>query len=516
MTDKLIPLKIAGVGYSLPETVITNDDLTKLYETSDEWIYTRTGIKERRVVSGEQNAVDLGLEASQKALEKANMSPDEIDLIIAASSAPPDLYPAIACHIHERLGIKKQIPAFDITAACSGLIYAMSIAKAYISSGMYKNILLVATDNNSRLVDWTDRGTSILFGDGAGAMVLTPSDDGLDDIIAIDITADGNFGHLIELPFDGKNCPLVEPNEKREAVIKMNGRGVYTFVAKVQLINGGDYGYATVTENTTRPTYGNALGRFIYISGTQVAKDYNTVLNGGKIYYLHFGYYKNASISFGDDKFTINSINITTNDSELYHTEIETNLDGQAITQVPFGKYKVTELVAPEGYWLNEEPITIEFKQDGVKEFNIPNERKGKVVVHHYIKGTTTKLAEDEVIEGKNGEKYISLPQISLEKYELEKDENGEYIIPSNAVGTYTSEDIVVTYYYVKKSIPLVVKHYIEGTEMSVPLADGSLAEDEIYSGQEGEDNLKTKVDESSSASKDERKQYLQSLGGQY
>ncbi len=154
-------------------------------------------------------------------------------MIIAASSAPPDLYPAIACHIHERLGIKKQIPAFDITAACSGLIYAMSIAKAYISSGMYKNILLVATDNNSRLVDWTDRGTSILFGDGAGAMVLTPSDDGLDDIIAIDITADGNFGHLIELPFDGKNCPLVEPNEKREAVIKMNGRGVYTFVAKV-------------------------------------------------------------------------------------------------------------------------------------------------------------------------------------------------------------------------------------------------------------------------------------------
>ena len=214
MTDKLIPVKIAGVGYSLPETVVTNDDLTKLYETSDEWIYTRTGIKERRVVSGEQNAIDLGLDASKKALEKAKMNHDDIDLIIAASSAPPDLYPAIACHIHEKLEIKKQIPAFDITAACSGLIYAMSIAKAYIASGMYKNILLVATDNNSRLVDWTDRGTSILFGDGAGAMVVTPSDDGIDDIIAIDITADGNFGHLIELPFDGQNCPLVEPNEK--------------------------------------------------------------------------------------------------------------------------------------------------------------------------------------------------------------------------------------------------------------------------------------------------------------
>ena len=203
MTDKLIPLRIAGVGYSLPETVITNDDLTKLYETSDEWIYTRTGIKERRVVSGEQNAIDLGFEAAQRALEKAKMSPDDIDLIVAASSAPPDLYPAIACHIHQRLGIKAQIPAFDITAACSGLIYGLSIARAYVASGMYKNILIVATDNNSRLVNWEDRSTSILFGDGAGAMVVTQAEDGIDDIIAIDIKADGNYGNLIELSFDG-------------------------------------------------------------------------------------------------------------------------------------------------------------------------------------------------------------------------------------------------------------------------------------------------------------------------
>ncbi len=111
MTDKLIPLKIAGVGYSLPETVITNDDLTKLYETSDEWIYSRTGIKERRVVSGEQNAIDLGFEAAQRAIEKSGIDVQNIDLILAASSAPPDLYPAIACHIHQRLGIQKQIPA---------------------------------------------------------------------------------------------------------------------------------------------------------------------------------------------------------------------------------------------------------------------------------------------------------------------------------------------------------------------------------------------------------------------
>lgn len=233
MTDKLIPLRIAGVGYALPEKVITNDDLTQLYETSDEWIYSRTGIKERRVVSGEENAIDLGFTASKNAIEKSGIDPEDIDLILAASSAPPDLYPAIACHIHERLGIKKPVPAFDITAACSGLIYGLSIAKAYIASGMYKNILIVATDNNSRLLDWTDRSTSILFGDGAGAMVVTQAEDGIDDVISIDIKADGNYGHLIELSFDGKNCPLVEQYEPKPQGIRMNGRGVYTFVAKI-------------------------------------------------------------------------------------------------------------------------------------------------------------------------------------------------------------------------------------------------------------------------------------------
>lgn len=233
MTKNLIPLRIAGVGYALPETVVTNDDLTKLYDTSDEWIYSRTGIKERRLVSGEENAIDLGFRAAKNAIEKAGISPDDIDLILSASSAPPDLYPAIACHIHKQLGISKPVPAFDITAACSGLIYGLSIAKAYIATGMYKNILIVATDNNSRLLDWTDRSTSILFGDGAGAMVVTQAEDGVDDIIAIDIKADGNFGHLIELPFTGRNCPLVEPNEFQPPGIRMNGRGVYTFVAKV-------------------------------------------------------------------------------------------------------------------------------------------------------------------------------------------------------------------------------------------------------------------------------------------
>ena len=233
MINNAIPLRIAGVGYSLPETVVTNDDLTKLYDTSDEWIYTRTGIKERRLVSGDEDAIDLGERAAKHAIEKSGFKVEDIDLVIAASSAPPQLYPAIACHIQSRLEIPNDIPAFDITAACSGLIYALSIARAYIASGMYKTILLVATDNNSRLLDWEDRSTSILFGDGAGAMVVTKSEDGVDDVISIDIKADGSLGSLIELPFAGKNCPLVEPCKEVKQGIVMNGKEVYKFVARV-------------------------------------------------------------------------------------------------------------------------------------------------------------------------------------------------------------------------------------------------------------------------------------------
>ncbi len=232
MIKGAIPLKIAGIGYSVPDTVVTNEDLTKLYDTSDEWIYSRTGIKERRIVSGNENGIDLGEKAAKNALEKAGIEPDDLDMIIAASSAPIEMY-SMACQIQKRLEIKKPIPAFDVSAACAGLIYGLSIARGFIASGMYKNVLIVATDNNSRLLDWSDRATSILFGDGAGAMVVTSSDDGKDDIIALDIQADGEQGGLIELHLDGDACPLVKPNDKREMKIRMNGKGVYVFVVKL-------------------------------------------------------------------------------------------------------------------------------------------------------------------------------------------------------------------------------------------------------------------------------------------
>lgn len=230
MTKNMKPLRIAGIGYCVPKTVLTNDDLTKLYDTSDEWIYTRTGIKERRVVSGNENAVDLGFEASKKAIEKSGFSVDEIDCVIAASSAPPQLYPALSCNIQARLGIPNFVPSFDLTAACTGLIYALQVARGLIGAGLYKKILLVASDNNSRLVDWEDRGTSILFGDGAGAMLVTEAEDGIDDILSLDVRADGGIGQYIYLNTPGKNCPLVEPCDEHDAKIHMAGRDVYKFV----------------------------------------------------------------------------------------------------------------------------------------------------------------------------------------------------------------------------------------------------------------------------------------------
>lgn len=233
MINNAIPTRIAGVGYSVPKTVVTNEDLTKLYDTSDEWIYTRTGIKERRMVSGNEGAIDLGIDAAKKALEKSGLKAEDVDVVVVATSAPQQLYPAVGCRIQAALGIPNNVPAFDITAACTGLIYGMSIARAYIASGMYKTVLIVATDNNSRLLDWSDRTCSILFGDGAGAMVVTASDDGVDDIISLDIRADGSIGDLISLQLAGKNCPLVEPNDEEPQFIKMNGKEVYRFVARV-------------------------------------------------------------------------------------------------------------------------------------------------------------------------------------------------------------------------------------------------------------------------------------------
>ena len=224
-----IPIRIAGIGFEVPETVITNDDLTKIIDTSDEWIKTRTGIERRHVLSGNESAVDIGIRAAEKAIKKSKIDVKEIDLIIAAASVEAHAYPSTACEMQAAIGAVNAA-CFDITAACSGLIYGLGIARAFIKSQSAKNILIVATDAISRSLDWTDRTTCVLFGDGAGAMVLTISDDEQDDILAVDLKAEGHLGHFITMPIAGKNCPLVEPNDEEKMFVKMDGKEVYKYV----------------------------------------------------------------------------------------------------------------------------------------------------------------------------------------------------------------------------------------------------------------------------------------------
>jgi 3-oxoacyl-[acyl-carrier-protein] synthase-3 len=222
-------VKIIGIGTYAPETVISNENLSKIVDTSDDWITSRTGIKNRHIVSGNETASSLALKASQDALAFAGIKAEDIECIIVATSMPDNLYPSCSCDIQRELGASNAI-AFDVVAACSGLIYAMSIANQFIKFGAYKNALIVGVDVHSRFLDWTDRGTCVLFGDGAGAFVLTSDDDvSKNDLLSIDLRADGSKGLELCIPLSGKNCPLVEPNDQKPAHVYMNGKEIYKF-----------------------------------------------------------------------------------------------------------------------------------------------------------------------------------------------------------------------------------------------------------------------------------------------
>lgn len=225
------PVQILAIGKSVPETVITNDDLTKILDTSDEWISTRTGIKQRHIASGDENSTTFGVNAAKDALNKSGLNGEDIDLIVVATSNPYNIYPSTGCAIQDAIGAKNAI-AFDITVACTGMIYALEIGRHFINSGKYKNVLLVATDTNSKFLDWTDRASCVLFGDGAGAIIITEAKDGVDDIIELNVNADGSKGAFITMNLVGENCPLVEPAVSGQHKIAMVGKEVYKFVVQ--------------------------------------------------------------------------------------------------------------------------------------------------------------------------------------------------------------------------------------------------------------------------------------------
>jgi 3-oxoacyl-[acyl-carrier-protein] synthase-3 len=230
--NNLIPVTIAGIGRYVPETVITNDDIAKIVDTNDEWIKSRTGISERHVVSGNETSVSLAVNAAKDAMSYAGITADKIDLIIVATSLPDSLYPSTSCEVQAAIGAINAV-SFDIVAACSGLIFGLNVARNFIMSGTYETVLLVGVDIHTRYVDWTDRGTCILFGDGAGALIVKKSEDGINDLLAVDIHSDGTKAGELRIPLNGRNCPLVEPNDEKQQYVSMNGREIYKFAVSV-------------------------------------------------------------------------------------------------------------------------------------------------------------------------------------------------------------------------------------------------------------------------------------------
>ncbi|WHY02094.1 beta-ketoacyl-ACP synthase III [Neobacillus sp. DY30] len=205
---------IVGIGRYLPEKVVTNADLEKIMDTSDEWIRTRTGIEERRIADDNTNTSDMGFAAAQKAIQDAGISPEDIDLILVATVTPDQPFPSVACMLQERLGAKKAA-AMDVSAACAGFMYGIITAKQFVESGAYKHVLVVGVEKLSNITDWNDRNTAVLFGDGAGAVIVGEVSENR-GILSFELGADGTGAkHLYQ-----------------DEYIIMNGREVFKFAVR--------------------------------------------------------------------------------------------------------------------------------------------------------------------------------------------------------------------------------------------------------------------------------------------
>ena len=224
--------RILGIGSYGPERVVNNNQLSNTVETSDEWIRTRTGIQERRFASDEQATSDLSLEAAKKAMEDAKVLPEEIDLVLVATITPDMAFPSTACILQHKLGLNK-VACFDLEAACSGFLYALDVADAMICSGRYSKALVVGAEKMSSIMDWEDRTTCVLFGDGAGAAVLSRDGDG-PELLGFYCGADGSNPSLLCQPGGGSALPAsVDTITGRKHFLKMNGREIFKSAVRV-------------------------------------------------------------------------------------------------------------------------------------------------------------------------------------------------------------------------------------------------------------------------------------------
>ena len=226
------PVKIASVGTHVPERVFSNDELSLTLDTSDEWISTRTGIRERHIAADDQSASDLGAIAARRALEAAGVGPASLDLIITASLSPDMLFPATASFISGKIGADG-VAAFDLSAACTGFIYALATGCSFVSSGQAERVLVVGAEVVSKMIDWTDRGTAVLFGDGAGAVLLEPAASEAEAIIGFDLGNDPSGAELLSLQAGGSRFPASrETVDSGMHFLKMNGREVFKFATR--------------------------------------------------------------------------------------------------------------------------------------------------------------------------------------------------------------------------------------------------------------------------------------------
>ena len=217
--------RIIGTGGYLPAKVLVNRDLERTVNTTDEWIYTRTGIRQRHVAADDEKTSDLALQASRRALAAAGIAPADLDLIIVATTTPDMVFPSTACILQSKLGVRN-CPAFDVQAVCSGFIYGITTADQFMRSGGYRNILVVGAEIYSRILDWNDRGTCVLFGDGAGAVVLRR--DNAPGILSSHLHADGSYANMLSVP--GTVCG---GKVNGRPLLQMDGGGVFKFAVKV-------------------------------------------------------------------------------------------------------------------------------------------------------------------------------------------------------------------------------------------------------------------------------------------
>ncbi len=224
---------ILGTGSYIPEKIITNKDIEKLVETTDEWIVTRTGIKERRMARPDELNSDMAVEAGKKALEAAGLSPLDLDLIMMATITPDMPTPATACFVQAKLGASKAA-AFDLSAACSGFVYGIAVAKSLVQSGQFKKILLIGGEKLTSFIDWTDRGSCMLFGDGAGAVILGERTEIEGEILSTYLVANGQDADILKIPAGGSRMPSSEVSVRDNLhTLKMQGREVFKIAVKV-------------------------------------------------------------------------------------------------------------------------------------------------------------------------------------------------------------------------------------------------------------------------------------------